>query len=83
MVEHQVAGRRVAKDEVSRDVGRPVAPVVADVCCPVAAVGEGSDEGGFGGEGGGGENLPSSRFSSLMNGNRYAVEKRIYTKQNK
>ncbi|MCZ7385120.1 MAG: hypothetical protein O8C63_10290 [Candidatus Methanoperedens sp.] len=45
----------VAQDEVARDVWRPVAPVIADVRCPVAAVGEAPDRGGFGGEGGGGE----------------------------
>ncbi len=50
---------------------------------PVAAVGEGPDCGGFGGEGGGGENLPSLRYSILMNGNRYAAGKRIYTIQDK
>ena len=44
-----------SEDEVARDVGRPVAPEVAHVRCPVAAVGEGPDCGGFGGEGGGGE----------------------------
>ena len=52
---HKLTGRRVAKNEVTRDVWRPVAPVIPDVCCPVAAVGEAPDGGGFGGEGGGGE----------------------------
>jgi len=55
LVEDEVAGRRVTQDEVARDVGRPVAPAVSDVRCPVAAVGEVPDGGGFGGEGGGGE----------------------------
>ena len=60
LVKHKVAGRSVAKNEISRDVWRPVAPVIADVGSPVAAVGEGPDCGGFGGEGGGGEIICSS-----------------------
>ncbi len=55
LVKHKVARRSVAQDEVARDVRRPVAPVVADVGRPVAAVGERPDCGGFGGEGGGGK----------------------------
>ena len=45
------------QNEVSRDVGRPAAHVVADVRNPVAAVREGPEGCGFGGEGGGGELL--------------------------
>ena len=55
LVKDKVTGRRVAKDEVSRDVGRPVAPVIPDVRRPVAAVGKAPDGGGFWCEGGGGE----------------------------
>ena len=55
LVKHKLARLRVAQDEVARDVGRPVAPVVACVRGPVAAVGEGPDCCGFGSEGGGGE----------------------------
>ncbi len=54
-VKHEVAGRGIAEDEVAGEIGRPVAPVIPDVGSPVAAVGEGPDRGGFGGEGGGGE----------------------------
>ncbi len=43
LVKYEVVGRRVAKDEVSRDVWRPVAPVVAYVRRPVAAVWEGPE----------------------------------------
>jgi len=34
---------------VRKDVWRPVAPVVADMRSPVAAIGEAPDRGGFGG----------------------------------
>ncbi len=54
-VKHKLTGRGVAQNEVVRDVWRPVASVVPNVCCPVAAVWEAPDGGGFGGEGGGGE----------------------------
>ncbi len=73
LVEHEFTGRRISKDEVSRDVGRPVAAVVADVSAPVAAVGEAPDGGGFGGEGGGGEGGGGEVGEVL------AFFKRIYT----
>ena len=56
----KLTGRGIAQNEVSRDVWRPVAPVIPDVGSPVAAVGEGPDCGGFGSEGGGGEPICSS-----------------------
>ena len=54
-VKHMLAGLCIAQNEVARDVWRPVAPVIPHVRGPVAAVGEGPDCGGFGGEGGGGK----------------------------
>lgn len=55
LVKHQIPRRRIAQNEITRDIWRPVAPVIPDVRCPVAAVGEAPDRGGFGCEGGGGE----------------------------
>jgi hypothetical protein len=46
-VKHKLTGRSVAQDEVSRDVGRPVAPVIPYMRRPIAAVGEAPDGGGF------------------------------------
>lgn len=56
LIKNNLTRRGITKDEVSRDVWLPVAPVVSDVRSPVAAVGEATDCGGFGGEGGGGAN---------------------------
>ncbi len=53
----QARQRGVAQNEVAWDVWRPVAPVIAYVRGPVAAVGEAKDGGGFGDESGGGELL--------------------------
>ena len=41
-----------AQNEVVRDVGRPVAPVISHVLSTVAAVGEAKDGSDFGSEGG-------------------------------
>jgi len=55
LVKHKFTRLCIAQNEVAGDVWRQVAPLIPYVRCPVAAVREAPEGGGFGGEGGGGE----------------------------